>query len=273
MEEVQRASGKQPRRQLCRRDTDEATNRAIERHFRGVPKSCIETKLIDGLSLRQRIARDLRASRACGKARRLGTTYWRGLRDLYVDEPSLAELPVDKEAKVQTALKRAMEKLVLHATAARSSEPMQAFMRTTSSLNRKELLGLAAMVLKPQLFAQMCCWPWLALSSGWRCRRSWRTSSQCSPTTWTTPFALCGSLQSALAFTWIPGSRLGTSGERCAAGIFGAEGVWRPWRKVRENLWKTDPGLVVADYILNSSLRTDGLGKEPLAFCDMAKRA
>ena len=61
------------RRQLGRRDSEEAVQRAIDRHFGHLPAEVIETHRIDGLLLRDRIKQD-RAHLPSGG--RLGAHYW-----------------------------------------------------------------------------------------------------------------------------------------------------------------------------------------------------
>jgi hypothetical protein len=69
------ATGKR-RRQLGRRDSDEAVERSIQRHFSGFSLIDLETQKVKGQTLRERIRSD-RAKLERGG--RLGSTYWRDL--------------------------------------------------------------------------------------------------------------------------------------------------------------------------------------------------
>jgi hypothetical protein len=64
------------RRQLGRRDSDEAVERSIERHFAGFSQIDLETQRLNGLTLRERVRAD--RSKLPPKGR-LGSTYWRDL--------------------------------------------------------------------------------------------------------------------------------------------------------------------------------------------------
>ena len=153
LEDVAVAQGR-PSRKLQRRDTDEAVDRAISTHFKGIPRSQLEGKEVEGKSLRARIGADIRATRGLSKAKRLGTRYWRHLRSLYLDAPDLQALPVDKDLPTSPHLRRAMERLVVAATAQRSSEPALSYLKTCEQLNRRELMGICGMLLKPHLLTK-----------------------------------------------------------------------------------------------------------------------
>ena len=111
------------RRQLARRSTDEQVGRCLDTHFRGAPRSVIESKVIAGKSLRERIAGDLKSPRLHGRSRRLGTKYWRNLRELYWPVTGLDKIKYPNGDKVAPGLKRAMAKLVHTNAAQRSVEP------------------------------------------------------------------------------------------------------------------------------------------------------
>jgi len=61
------------RRQLGRRDSEEAVNRQMEKHFSHLPQEIVETFRIDGLLIRDVIRRDRAALPPGG---RLGASYW-----------------------------------------------------------------------------------------------------------------------------------------------------------------------------------------------------
>eukprot|EP00972_Heterocapsa_arctica_P108636 15997656-Heterocapsa_arctica.AAC.1 len=64
---------KRARKQLGRRDSDEAVERGIKRHFGHLPIEVVATHKMDGLVLREHIKRD-RANLPAGG--RLGSSYW-----------------------------------------------------------------------------------------------------------------------------------------------------------------------------------------------------
>ena len=119
-----------------------------------LPRSLLEGKEVEGLDLRSRVSRDIKANRSLGKAKRLGTRYWRHLRSIYLDAPDLDALPVDKTLATSPHLRKAMEKLVMTAAAQRSSEPALSFLKTTDAMNRREILGISGMLLKPHLLTK-----------------------------------------------------------------------------------------------------------------------
>jgi hypothetical protein len=81
------------RRQLGRRDSEEAISRAIAKHFSHIPTEVIETAKVDGLLVRDKIRMD-RKSLSQGEG--LGASYWvdlagrvgRGCQQLEALKPS-----------------------------------------------------------------------------------------------------------------------------------------------------------------------------------------
>lgn len=61
------------RRQLGRRDSEEAVNRAMQKHFAHLPQEVVETHRIDGVLVRDIIRRDRNQLPPGG---RLGSAYW-----------------------------------------------------------------------------------------------------------------------------------------------------------------------------------------------------
>lgn len=86
------------RRQLGRRDSEEAVSRAMTKHFAHIPKEVVETARVDGLLVHDKIRQD-RA--ALGPGARLGASYWielagkvgRGVQQLETLKPCNQELP------------------------------------------------------------------------------------------------------------------------------------------------------------------------------------
>ena len=67
-------------RTLKRRSTQEEVERKLQHHFGHLSATDLETKVVDGLTLRETILRDTREARnASGAKSRLGATYWRAL--------------------------------------------------------------------------------------------------------------------------------------------------------------------------------------------------
>ena len=151
--QVQAATGKK-RRQLGRRDTEDQVQRCLDTHFKGVARSVLESKFIDGLNLRQRISRDLKAARAHPRTKRLGTCYWRDLRQQYLEHGEIKTLKGDEGDVVAPALKKALQRLISTNAAMRSSEPTEAWLRATVALCRKECIGIATMLLEPKLLTK-----------------------------------------------------------------------------------------------------------------------
>ena len=152
--EVQAVAKRAPRRQLQRRDTDEQVNRAIQCHFRGMSKVALETKKVGNMLLRQRIARDLRATRLSKNKTRMSSSYWRDLRRTYGESTGLEDVEIAESEVSQSGLKRAMAKLCCPQIAARSSEPMQAFLSACGSLSRRDAYGVAKMIAEPKLLTK-----------------------------------------------------------------------------------------------------------------------
>jgi hypothetical protein len=68
--------GGKRRRQLGRRDSDEAVERSIQKHFSAFSQIDLETQRVKGQTLRERIRSD---RHKLPKGGRLGSTYWRDL--------------------------------------------------------------------------------------------------------------------------------------------------------------------------------------------------
>ena len=107
-------------RTLKRRSTDDQVERVIAEKLQGISKSAIESRpLPDGRLLRQKLADDIRSTRGRG---RLGTTYWRGLRQYYGKQPALENVKVDKSLPVNDELVHGLEAMSVSNTAMRSAE-------------------------------------------------------------------------------------------------------------------------------------------------------
>ena len=124
----QDSAAKARRTQRSRRDTDQKVQRALELHFNHFPKFLIENKLIDGLSLRQRIAADM--EHMDGTKARLGTKYWVQLRAQYGGSlDPCANLQVkDINEKISDSLVSALQHFTSTNPAARTAEPLISFL-------------------------------------------------------------------------------------------------------------------------------------------------
>ena len=74
-------------RVLKRRNTNDEVERKIQSHFPGMTPTQMESKKVEGLTLRERIEKDTRDVRT-KKGARLGAAYWRDLKSLYAEAGS-----------------------------------------------------------------------------------------------------------------------------------------------------------------------------------------
>ena len=74
-------------RVLKKRNTNDEVERKIQSHFPGMTPTQMESKRVDGLTLRERIEKDTRDVRT-KKGARLGAAYWRELQSLYAEAGS-----------------------------------------------------------------------------------------------------------------------------------------------------------------------------------------
>jgi hypothetical protein len=135
---------KKRRRQNGRRGEDEQIERSIQQHFAHLPVLVVETSRVEGLLLRDRIARDRRAMKEeCGNSR-LGASYWRNLVQLYsAGVEGVQTLKAeDPSQAVQDALIQGLEAACRPNPATRTMEPLVVFLQHTQPLNQKELIGL-----------------------------------------------------------------------------------------------------------------------------------
>jgi hypothetical protein len=132
------------RRQNGRRGEDEQIERSIQQHFAHLPVLVVETTRVDGLLIRDRIAKDRKAMKdECGNSR-LGASYWRQLVQLYsagVEGVQTMEVK-DPSLPAQDALIQGLEAACRNNPATRTMEPLVVFLQHTAPLNQKELVGL-----------------------------------------------------------------------------------------------------------------------------------
>jgi hypothetical protein len=136
------------RRQLNRRGSDDVVDRAVEDHFGHLtPFQKISFK-VDDMTLRERIASD---RNAMPSGKRLGAAYWRALAMQYVcDSDPVTELvPSNPLLEVSDQLVAALSQLHHKNPAARSVEPMIAYLRHATHINETELIGALKGMLAP----------------------------------------------------------------------------------------------------------------------------
>jgi len=119
---------KVPRLVRGRRDRDGRVQRAIEMHFSHFPRFLVENKVINGRSLRDRIASDM--DTLDGSSSRLGSRYWIALRAEYGAslDPCAALAVKDTNEKVSDVLITALTHFTSVNPAARTGDPLCSFL-------------------------------------------------------------------------------------------------------------------------------------------------
>lgn len=144
-------SATKKRKQSGRRSLDAVVDRAIADQFAGWSVVATDVKLVDGLTLRQRILRDKEA--AASSKQRLGANYWKELRCLYaLDDQAMRKLGVANPSDlVSPALVSALEQATATNTNQRNKTPLLHYLASAPDCNQKELVGLlrSIMELKP----------------------------------------------------------------------------------------------------------------------------
>jgi hypothetical protein len=130
------------RRQLARRDTEQAVERLLRDHFPTLSKQDMDVKTVDGLTLRQTLLEAKRKAKE-GK-RRMNAAYYAELRLKFAGSSSLSVCLVVKNPNesVQPALVSALDQANAANPAKRTRQPLYNFFATCSELNQKELVGL-----------------------------------------------------------------------------------------------------------------------------------
>lgn len=142
------AEAKRPqRRRLGRRATDEQTDRAIEEHFKDWTAAQTDLVLIEGQSLRQRLASAMHDKNLAGRKNRLGSSFWSELRTQYSGSESSALADPffveDNTAHISPELLAALQACKSSNTTTRTKAPLVAYMSTVPDINGRELCGLA----------------------------------------------------------------------------------------------------------------------------------
>lgn len=135
---------KRRRRQNGRRGEDEQVERSIQQHFAHLPVITVETTRVEGLLIRDRIAKDREGMKGQGGNTRLGAAYWRKLVQLYsagVEGVQTIKI-ANPNLPVQDALIHGLEAACKTNPATRTMEPLIVFLQHTQPLNEKELVGM-----------------------------------------------------------------------------------------------------------------------------------
>lgn len=144
-----------PRRQQNnRRDLDQKIDRAIVRHFVHLPKICVETKVVNGKTLRQRLNDDF--SSKDSKGERLGAKYYSTLGSLYEDASTpIAQLQVtDVTQPINDTLYACLEQLGDEQGVEKAIAAIVAWLPQAPVLNQREFVGLLKVALRPQLLVK-----------------------------------------------------------------------------------------------------------------------
>lgn len=128
------------RRQLGRRATDEAIERQIGQHFGDMPKSILETRTVDGLTIRARLYQDHQLRKQTGDKGRFGTRYWSDFHKLYNWEGNvLGHLkPKNPDEKISEGLVTALQAAHDSNPSKRIVDPLLGFLQHTTKLNQRD---------------------------------------------------------------------------------------------------------------------------------------
>jgi hypothetical protein len=138
-------------RPLKKRNTEEQVNRCLKDNFKEFSSQEIDSIEIDGLTLRQRLARDKRLSRK-NPDMSMGSNYYRMLKDKYRSSDSVVKkLEVTNQSDLISPELRTA--LVALKNANCNKSPLLEFMSGVESLNQKEVIGLyrGTQDLKPNI--------------------------------------------------------------------------------------------------------------------------
>jgi hypothetical protein len=142
------------RRQLSRRDTEGAVERALTgSHFRHISSSTLANKTVDGKTIRQCLTELLHDLE---KGQRLGSTTYATLARQFSEggscvealRPSVADLPIDD------TLISALALLEAEGGWSKSLKAMQIFLEGTSELNERNLIGLVRSTMSCKMLAK-----------------------------------------------------------------------------------------------------------------------
>jgi hypothetical protein len=138
-------------RPLKKRNTEEQVNRCLKDNFKDFSSQEIDPIEIDGLTLRQRLARDKRMARKSPNMQ-MGSNYYKMLKDKYRSSDSVVKkLEVLNHSElIDPGLRKA---LVALKSANCNKSPLLEFMSGVETMNQKEVIGLyrGTLDLKPNV--------------------------------------------------------------------------------------------------------------------------
>lgn len=142
------SGGRQKKRRLTRRSTEDQADRCIAEHFKGWSKVQTTVVKVEGVTLRERIIQDKR--RCKHENTRLSSGYWRDLQAKYAGEESpLRKLQVlDANEPVRPSLIEALKVAQTLNCTTRSKAALVNWFKTETSCNQKELCGLVRLCLQ-----------------------------------------------------------------------------------------------------------------------------
>ena len=134
LEIVEPIKRRRRRRQNGRRCEDEQVERSIQQLFAHLPVITVESPRVEGLFIRDWIAKDKENMKGQGGNSRLGADYWRKLvQTIKIKSPSLAVLD---------AFAHGLEAACKTNPATRTMEPLIVFLQHTQPFNEKEPIGM-----------------------------------------------------------------------------------------------------------------------------------
>ena len=138
-----KAKAKPKSRHVCRRDSEEQAERALKSHFPDWNKEQTHLFEVDGKSMIAQVVEDKRALK--GTKSKLGPHYWSDLRDKYRQDDKGKLVPDPRDAKLDVSgdLISALELARTGSTTDRTMRPLINFLDSVTSLNAREVIGLA----------------------------------------------------------------------------------------------------------------------------------
>jgi hypothetical protein len=139
------------RRRLERRATAEQTERALADHFPGFSPHQVDILQVEGLTLRQRLTKDVHERNVKGKSARLSSSYWQQMHAMYTEASTSAVASNDpyhmsegdKTLEVRPCLVQALTAARAANTTVRSKAALQTMLDSVEDFNKRELIGIS----------------------------------------------------------------------------------------------------------------------------------
>lgn len=139
------------RRRLERRATAEQTERALGDHFAGFSPYQVDIMQVEGLTLRQRLTKDVHERNVKGKSARLSSAYWQQLHAMYAEASTASVCSTDpyhmsegdKALEVRPCLVQALTAARAANTTVRSKAALQSMLDSVQDFNKRELIGIS----------------------------------------------------------------------------------------------------------------------------------